>query len=144
MTLPPDHWNQVVQLFGEMNGIEDVRKIMQERNNVFLSQKDLLRFFAKNKAEIDARRATFLASSDQYKIASEAGRLQILNEILVDLHIKYQYYMEQKKEQKAMIFSREIRNILEQARKEVKGNELKLTVDGKIDITATLHGQEIL
>lgn len=142
VTLPPDHWNQVVQLFGEMNGIEDVRKIMQERNNVFLSQKDLLRFFAKNKAEIDARRATFLASSDQYKIASEAGRLQILNEILVDLHIKYQYYMEQKKEQKAMIFSREIRNILEQARKEVKGNELKLTVDGKIDITATLHGQE--
>lgn len=41
-----------------------------------------------------------------------------------------------------MIISREIRAILEQARKEVKGNELKLTVDGKIDINATIHGGE--
>ncbi len=35
-----------------------------------------------------------------------------------------------------------ILNILEQARKEVKGNELNLTIDGKIDINATIQGAE--
>ena len=55
---------------------------------------------------------------------------------------KFIKYLEEGLEDKALIFEREIRNMLEQARKEVKGNELKLTVDGKIDIVATLHGQE--
>ena len=32
-----------------------------------------------------------------------------------------------------------ILRIIEQARKEVKGNEIKMTVDGRIDINATLH-----
>ena len=34
-----------------------------------------------------------------------------------------------------------ILRIIEQARKEVKGNEVKMTVDGRIDINATLHGE---
>ena len=144
-SIPPQLWNKVVQLFAEFNSVEDIRKIVLQKYNISLTFSELYKFAAKNKAEIDAKKTTFLASSDQYKIATEAGRLQILNSILTDLHLKYDYYMKsdvESKNNKALIFSREIRNVLEQARKEVKGNELKLTVDGKIDITATLHGQD--
>ena len=131
-----------MKLFGEMNGVEDVQKILKQEKKINLTQKELLSIFARKKAEIESKRAVFLASSNQYKVATEAGRLQIINSIIIDLQGRYHKYLEEGLEDKALIFEREIRNMLEQARKEVKGNELKLTVDGKIDITATLHGQE--
>lgn len=141
-SVTPEIMSYIVKLFGEMNGVDDVQKILKEEKKIKLTQKELQAIFAKKKAEIESKRAVFLASSNQYKVATEAGRLQIINTIIIDLQHRYQKYLAEEKEGKALIFEREIRNMLEQARKEVKGNELKLTVDGKIDIVATLHGQE--
>lgn len=141
-SVTPEIMSYIVKLFGEMNGVEDVQKILKQEKKINLTQKELLSIFARKKAEIESKRAVFLASSNQYKVATEAGRLQIINSIIIDLQGRYHKYLEEGLEDKALIFEREIRNMLEQARKEVKGNELKLTVDGKIDITATLHGQE--
>lgn len=141
-SVTPEIMTYIVKLFGEMNGVDDVQKILKEEKKIKLTQKELQAIFAKKKAEIESKRAVFLASSNQYKVATEAGRLQIINTIIIDLQHRYQKYFAEEKEEKALIFEREIRNMLEQARKEVKGNELKLTVDGKIDIVATLHGQE--
>ena len=141
-SVTPEIMTYIVKLFGEMNGVDDVQKILKEEKKIKLTQKELQAIFAKKKAEIESKRVVFLASSNQYKVATEAGRLQIINTIIIDLQHRYQKYLAEEKEEKALIFEREIRNMLEQARKEVKGNELKLTVDGKIDIVATLHGQE--
>lgn len=141
-SVTPEIMTYIVKLFGEMNGVDDVQKTLKEEKKIKLTQKELQAIFAKKKAEIESKRAVFLASSNQYKVATEAGRLQIINTIIIDLQHRYQKYLSEEKEEKALIFEREIRNMLEQARKEVKGNELKLTVDGKIDIVATLHGQE--
>lgn len=141
-SVTPEIMSYIVKLFGEINGVDDVQKILKEEKKIKLTQKELQAIFAKKKAEIESKRAVFLASSNQYKVATEAGRLQIINTIIIDLQHRYQKYLAEEKEEKALIFEREIRNMLEQARKEVKGNELKLTVDGKIDIVATLHGQE--
>lgn len=141
-SVTPEIMSYIVKLFGEMNGVDDVQKILKEEKKIKLTQKELQAIFAKKKAEIESKRAVFLSSSNQYKVATEAGRLQIINTIIIDLQHRYQKYLAEEKEEKALIFEREIRNMLEQARKEVKGNELKLTVDGKIDIVATLHGQE--
>ncbi len=141
-SVTPEIMSYIVKLFGEMNGVDDAQKILKEEKKIKLTQKELQAIFAKKKAEIESKRAVFLASSNQYKVATEAGRLQIINTIIIDLQHRYQKYLAEEKEEKALIFEREIRNMLEQARKEVKGNELKLTVDGKIDIVATLHGQE--
>jgi hypothetical protein len=141
-SVTPEIMSYIVKLFGEMNGVDDVQKILKEEKKIKLTQKELQAIFAKKKAEIESKRAVFLSSSNQYKVATESGRLQIINTIIIDLQHRYQKYLAEEKEEKALIFEREIRNMLEQARKEVKGNELKLTVDGKIDIVATLHGQE--
>lgn len=133
--------NKLLRLFGELNSISDIIKIMKEEEQYSFSQDELIRFYAKHKTEIENKRSAYIASSKEYKIANEAGRLQILNNILVDLNLKYNRYMTLGREDKALSFSREIRNILEQARKEIKGNDLKLTVDGKIDVVASIHGQ---
>lgn len=140
--LGPDVVTRIIDLFGQMYGVVDVAKIVKEECNILLTQKELLRFYASKKAQIDVAKTTFLRTSNEYRIATEAGRLQVLNSILTDLYMRYEKHLLAGREDKALVFEREIRNILEQARKEVKGNDLKLTVDGKIDITATLHGTE--
>lgn len=132
----------LLDLFGSMNGIEDVKKITRTKYGYILNDGELTKFYNENKALIEGRKAQFLIKSDQYRVATDSGRLSVLNELLTDFQIKYQKFLELDNTQQALVMAREIRGILEQARKEVKGNELKLTVDGKIDITATLHGRE--
>jgi hypothetical protein len=45
---------------------------------------------------------------------------------------------------KQIKYSTEIRGIIEQVRKEVKGDEIRLTVDGKIDITASIQANRTI
>lgn len=132
----------LLELFGKMHGIEDVKKIMRAQFGHVLSHEELVVFYNQNKAMIESRQAQFVLSSDKYRIASDAGRLEVLNELLIDFQLKYKLALEKDQNNQALQYSKEVRQILEQARKEIKGNELKLTVDGRIDITATLHGKE--
>lgn len=69
--------------------------------------------------------------SDRYKVATEAGRLEIINDCMTDLQLKYEEFWSKGNVGSALNILKEIRALLEAARKEVKGNEIKLTVDGK-------------
>lgn len=132
----------LLDLFGSMYSIKDVKKTIKKREGYDLEEGELTKFYNENKSIIENRQNKYVVKSDKYRVATEAGRLEILNDILTDLQLKYEDHIDRGQETKALIISREIRAILEQARKEVKGNELKLTVDGKIDINATIHGGE--
>lgn len=133
---------QLIDLFGSMCSAKDVKKIIKQREGYDLGDDELTKFYNENKNVIESRQAKYLLKSDKYKVATEAGRLEIINDMLTDLYLKYEYYINNDQETRALAMSREVRNLLEQARKEVKGNELKLTVDGRIDINATIHGGE--
>ena len=132
----------LLDLFGSMYSVKDVRKTIKQREGYDLDDADLAKFYNENKSLIEQRQAKFALKSDKYRVATEAGRLEIINDMLTDLLLKYEDYISRGLETKALTMSREIRNLLEQARKEVKGNELKLTVDGRIDINASIHGEE--
>lgn len=132
----------LLDLFGTMHSVRDIKKILRNKEGYDLGEEELIQFFNENKSMIESRQQKYIIHSDKYRVATEAGRLEIINDMLTDMLIKYEYYVEKDQESRAINLSKEIRNLLEQARKEVKGNELKLTVDGKIDIAATLHGQE--
>lgn len=133
---------RLLELFGKFNPIEEIVKIIKAEAGTELGIIELTQFYNTNKALIEKRKEDYLRSSNQYKIATDAGRLEILNSLLTDSLLKYKNRLEEGKDAIAKAYSQEIRAIIEQARKEVKGNELKLTVDGKIDISATLHGVE--
>lgn len=132
----------LLDMFGSMLSVKDIVKICKQKEGYDLSEAELVKFYNENKNVIEARQSKYVLKSDQYRVATESGRLEILNDILTDLYLKYEKYMKLDQDQKALVMEREIRNVLEQARKELKGNQLKLTVDGKIDISATLHGVE--
>lgn len=132
----------LLDYFGSMYSVKDVKKTIKQREGYDLDDADLVKFYNENKTLIEQRQAKFALKSDKYRVSTEAGRLEIINDMLTDLLLKYEDYISRGLETKALTMSREVRNLLEQARKEVKGNELKLTVDGKIDINATIHGGE--
>lgn len=134
--------DKVLELFGKLNPVEEVIKIMKEETGVELGLTELTRFYNANKALIEKRKEEYIKSSGQYRIANEAGRLEILNVLLSDALLFYKRAIAEEKYSLSQIYSKDIKNLLEQARKEVKGNDIKLTVDGKIDITATIHGTE--
>lgn len=134
--------DKILDLFGKLNPVEEIIKIMKAESGVELGLTELTRFYNVNKAIIEKRKEDYIQSSGSYKVANEAGRLEVLNVLLTDALIQYRKALAEEKYTQSQIYSKDIKSILEQARKEVKGNELKLTVDGKIDITATIHGSE--
>ena len=122
------HW------FGSYMTVDDAHKMLKDWK-INISVKDLKIFYVRYKSEIEARRKIFIQQNREFRVATEAGRLEVLNDLLTTYQLKFN------REQK-QIYSSEIIKILEQARKECKGEQLYLTVDGKIDIAATVHGIE--
>lgn len=123
----------MLNLFGKYYTIEDVKRLVKEKKDMDISYDELKRFFVGNKDVIEKRRTDYLTKNRSFRIATETGRLEILNSMMVEMEIKY-------RQTGQIDYSREQLKILEQARKEIKGQEVKLTIDGQIDINASLHG----
>lgn len=130
-----EHTEELVELFAQYYTVKDIIEIMKHRIGRTINNTSLKLFFQDNKLVIEKKRQEFQAQKKEIFIATETGRLKILNDLLLKWNIKFQ------KDEK-LAYSSEIRKILEQARKEIKGDQLYLTMDGQIDINATVHGQE--
>ena len=126
---------EIIDLFAQYYTVTDVVKILKDKKGYNVSSTTLKVFYADNKETIEKRRFQFLSNRKDFFVATDAGRLQVLNDLLLNYRLKFE------REDK-IVYSKEIRAILEQARKECKGEQLFLTVDGKIDINAMVHGQD--
>ena len=130
-----EHVDVVLEWFGRHHTIEDVRKLFEAQYDYQPGWSELRSLYLKYKDVIDTRKAEYILRNKDFKVATEAGRLEVLNTLLTDYHIRYE-------RQHLDTAANMIMKILEQARKEVKGEQLKLTVEGTIDIKASLHGME--
>lgn len=131
-----DYTGTIMELFGKFYTITDVAKVMAKEYRIKVLEDELKKFYVENRDLITKRRADYVLNSKDFRVATEAGRLEILNQLLVEAEIKNRSVGGSNIE-----YSNLIIKILEQARKEVKGNELKMTVDGRIDVNATLHAE---
>ena len=126
----------ILEAFGKYKNVTDTHKLIKEWGfNIAYSK--LEKFYYDNLEEIKDRRARFSASAKDYYLATEVGRIQTLSELFVKLKELFE-------ETDNVKYASEIRAIIEQIRKEVKGDEIKLTVDGKIDLTATIQANRTL
>ena len=121
----------ILDAFGQYKNIEQVMELIKSWG-LSTSKTKLTEFYYNNKAEIDDRRMRFVASEKDYYLATGTGRIESLSYL-------YSQLLEKFEETKGVKYASEIRSIIEQVRKEVKGDEIRLTVDGKIDITATMN-----
>lgn len=135
MTPLVEHLEEILDYLGKYYTIEEIQKIAFESWGYQASLPELKTIYVENRDVIENRRRDYVLNSRSYRIANEAGRLETLNMLLTDAQQRYK-----KHPTEAAINS--IIKILEQARKEVKGEQLKLTMEGTIDIRATLQGQD--
>lgn len=121
----------ILELFGQYKSIDQVYDTIKSWG-LTVSKTRLTNFFYENKADIDDRRIRFVASEKDYYLSTGTGRIESLSYLYTKLLEKFD-------ETTSVKYAAEIRAIIEQVRKEVKGDEIRLTVDGKIDITATMN-----
>lgn len=131
-----DYTGTILELFGKFYTITDVHKVMLKEYRIKIPENELKKFYVENRDSITKRRAAYVLDSKDFRVATESGRLEVLNQLLIDAELKNRTAGGTDPEMSVLILK-----ILEQARKEVKGNELKMTVDGSIDINATLHAE---
>jgi hypothetical protein len=127
----------LIDLFGKYHSIEEVEGIIKNKWQIFISRKQIKDFYTVHTDVIDKKRADFVLRSKEFKLATDTGRME-------DLSLLRMHWIRKFEESPSIEVSREIRAIDEQARKEVKGNELKITHQGGIDINMTLQATKTI
>jgi hypothetical protein len=131
---------QIIDMFAKYAHFDEVKKNLEEMGYV-VQIDHVYKFFLNNKDVIDKKRTEFIRSARDHYLATDAGRMETLamlhSRFMELFNTAYNSISPNKAELRAL--SQEIRAIIEQARKEIKGEEVKLTIDGKIDINASIQ-----
>lgn len=130
-----DNTERVIDMAGRFFSAEEIAKTLRAETELNVPTIDVKRLISKNASLIKRKQDEYLASGRNLRVATEAGRLEIINNLI-------SAWEEKREDNNGKInkeISSEITKLLEQARKEVKGNEMTLTVDGKIDINVSLN-----
>lgn len=120
----------VLNLFGQWKDVDAVHYIITRDWKLGVTKKELREFQEVNAEVITHLRNKYAMKKKEFTIATETGRLESLSKL-------HHIFTQKFEKTPTTDISREIRGILDSVRKEVKGDEIKLTVDGKINIQAT-------
>lgn len=127
--------SEILDLMGRFYTHQEIHKIITDKWGAGVSVENIQKFGVENKAKIDKRKADFVLNSRELRLATDAGRLEVLSMLAYEMERKFEVH-------KHLDVSKELRAIIDQIRKEVKGDELKLTIDGKLDIQATIQANK--
>lgn len=127
----------ILELFGQYKSIDQVYEIIKNDWTFSIKRDKLTDFYYENLQDIQERRVRFQAQEKDFYLSTGTGRIESLSYLFTEL-------MKLFDQTKQIKYSTEIRGIIEQVRKEVKGDEIRLTVDGKIDITASIQANRTI
>ena len=127
----------ILELFGQYKSIDQVYEIIKKDWAFNLAKEKLNDFYYENLQDIQERRVRFQAQEKDFYLSTGTGRIESLSYLFTEI-------MKMFDETKQLKYSSEIIKIIEQVRKEVKGDEIRLTVDGKIDITASIQANRTI
>lgn len=128
---------EVLDLFGKFYTVQEVKKIIAKDWGMSIKFEALRDFYNDNADKIEIKKAEYILKGKDVRLATDAGRMEILSNLAWEMEQKFE-------KSKTIEVSKELRAIIEQIRKEVKGDEIRLTIDGKIDIQATIQANQTL
>jgi hypothetical protein len=128
---------EILELFGSYHNQGEVYNIITNKWGFSINQDKLKEFQQKNKDKIANKRADYVNKHKEFRLTTDTGRLEVLSKLAYEMENKFE-------SAKSIAVSRELRAIIEQIRKEIKGEEIRLTVDGRIDIHATIQASQTL
>jgi hypothetical protein len=130
-------FTEIIDLFGSWYTVDEVYKIIVDKWGFSLNFKKLQYFYQQHKSKIEKKKADYVLKFNDFRLVTDTGRMEVLSKIAYELERKFD-------KNQSLEVAKELRSVMEQIRKEVKGDELKLTIDGKIDINATLQANKSL
>jgi tRNA(Leu) C34 or U34 (ribose-2'-O)-methylase TrmL len=125
---------EVIEMLGQWKTVDEVRKEIFDRWGYEVTANKITRFKRANQDKIDALRTEWERSYDDFDVARKRGRIERLAYLAKTQMDRYQ-----KNNDHSVVFSREIRAILEQIRKEVEGERIAIDVNGNIDVNSTIN-----
>ena len=131
-----DEKAKILDLAGEFRTIEEIVDIIDRQYGYPSGLWEVKRVIRENQIVVDQKRADYVLRNKDFRLATETGRLEELNYLFSVIKDKFD------KGNQKIEYSKELRAILEAVRKEVKGDEIKLTLDGKIDIHASIQANQ--
>ena len=129
-----EYSTRVLELLGRGWTAQEVHAELLKRG-VDIPYRTILDFHAKNREQVTALRNQFNEGIQDVSLSSKRSRLERLN------YLYHEIGQDSEKCSTPLLrsnLSKELRGIIEQAKKEVEGEQLKLTVEGNIDVNATL------
>ena len=125
----------ILEMFGRHFNVEETHKFLLEDSGLPISFSSVKRFYMKYRVEIEKLQLDYENEIGVIGISRKRSRLEVLDYMLRKTKQDYD-----KTEGMSMLpFGKEIGRILEQAKKEVEGEQIKLDISGNINITATLE-----
>ena len=124
-----------MELYSKFYTSTEVHKIITDKWGLALKYEVVKKFYHDNQDKIERKKAEYVLTAKESRFATDAGRMEALSNIAWEMEAKFE-------KTKSLEVSKELRATIEQIRKEVKGDEIRLTVDGRIDINATIQANQ--
>ncbi len=126
---------ELLELFAMYYSPEEIHKKLIEESGMVLNIASVHRFHRKYRTEIERLQMEYEKTTSAVGISRKRSRLEVLDMML--RKIKSEFDAASGKQM--LPYASQMKNILEQARKEVEGHQINMNVSGSIDITATIE-----
>lgn len=125
----------IFELYAMHHTTEEIHKKLIEESGLKISINSVKRFYRQYRPEIEKLQLDYEKEVGQIGISRKRSRLEVLDYML--RKIKQEF--DKATGQKMLPYAREMKGVLEQARKEVEGEKIQLDINGNINITATIE-----
>lgn len=126
----------IFELFAQHHTIDEIhKKLIEESGENSITISSIKRFYQQYRPQIEKLQLDYEKELGAIGISRKRSRLEVLDYMLRKTKQDY----DSTAGIRMLPYSREMGRILEQARKEVEGEQIKLNIDGTINITATIE-----
>lgn len=130
--------SEILEMFAMFYTPEEIHQKLIEESGMVMNIAGIHRFARKYRVEIDKLQLEYEKSTSAVGISRKRSRLEILDMMLRKIKKEF----DEASGKHMLPYSSQMSRILEQARKEVEGNQLNLNVNGTIDITTTIEASK--
>lgn len=130
-----EYSTKMLEMLGKGWSAQEVHKQLL-LEGVDIPYRQISDFHMKNREEVSRLRNEWNKDTDDIPLTSKRSRLEKLSYLYHEVSSDFEKVSSPVLK---TTLSKELRGIIEQAKKEVEGEELKLTVSGNIDVNATLN-----
>ena len=132
-------YDELLDLFGKWLTLEEVYNVVRsEWGYHWITKKELNDFRVKHQDKIELIRTEWENKADHFYLAKKRGRVEQLGYLF---HTQREKYEESDHNTN---YSKELRAILDQIKKEIEGERISIDINGQINIDATINANKSL